>query len=73
MIKKVFRKIDMIKITRPQFRNEIMTVKTKVNVPPLVFLYTLTVRIVAIYDMLVSVYHCSLHNVIAISKGFRRA
>ena len=75
MIKKGFKKIDMIKITRPQFRNEIMTVKTKVNVPPLVFLYTLTVKIVAIYDMLVSVYHslCSLHNVIAISKGFRRA
>ena len=73
MIKKGFRKIDMIKITRPQFRNEIMTVKTKVNVPPLVFLYTLTARIVAIYDMLVSVYHCSLHNVIAISKRFRRA
>ena len=75
MIKKGFRKIDMIKITRPQFRNEIMTVKTKVDVPPLVFLYTLTVRIVAIYNMLVSVYHflCSLHNVIAISKGFGRA
>ena len=52
-----------------------MTVKTKVNVPPLVFLYTLTVKIVAIYDMLVSVYHslCSLHNVIAISKGLGRA
>ena len=75
MIKKVFREIDMIKITKPWFRNKIMTVKTKVNVPPLVFLYMLTVKIVAIYDMLVSVYHalCSLHNVIAISKGFRRA
>ena len=73
MITRGFRKIDMIKITRPQLRNEIMTVKTKVNVPPLVFLYTLTVRIVAIYDMLVSVYHSLLHNVIAISKGFGRA
>jgi len=75
MIKKVFKEIDMIKITKPRFGNKIMTVKTKVNVPPLVFLYILTVKIVAIYDMLVSVYHafCSLHNVIAISKGFRRA
>ena len=75
MIKKVFREIDMIKITRPQFRNKIMTVKTRVNVPPLVLLYTLTVKIIAIYDMLVSIYHSlfSLHNFIAISKGFGKA
>ena len=57
MIKKVFREIDMIKITKPWFRNKIMTVKTKVNVLPLVFLYMLTVKIIVIYDMQVSVYH----------------
>ena len=60
MIKKVFREIDMIKITKPWFRNKIMTVKTKVNVPPLVFLYMLTVKIIVIYDMQVSVYHTSM-------------
>ena len=57
MIKKVFRKIDMIKISKPWFRNKIMIVKTKVNVLPLDFLYILTVKIIVIYDMQVSVYH----------------
>ena len=57
MIKKVFREIDMIEITKPRFRNKIMTVKTKVNVLPLVFLYMPTVKIIAIYDVQVSVYH----------------
>ena len=57
MIKKVFRKIDMIKISKPWFRNKIMTVKTEVNVLPLDFLYILTVKIIAIYGMQVSVYH----------------
>ena len=57
MIKKVFREIDMIKITKPRFGNKIMTVKMKVNVPPLVFLYMLTVKIIAIYGVQVSVYH----------------
>ena len=55
MIKEVFREIDMIKIAKPWFRNKIMTVKTKVNVVPLIFLYLLTVKTIAIYDMQVSV------------------
>ena len=57
MIKEVFREIDMIKIAKPWFGNKIMTVKTKVSVAPLLFLYLLTVKTIAIYDMQVSVYH----------------
>ena len=55
MIKEFFREIDMIKIAKPWFRNKIMTVKTKVSVAPLIFLYLLTVKTIAIYDMQVSV------------------